>query len=134
MSSERPINPRFEDDMWFNQVSPGPPRYRSRTERPVHYFTVVDKKDGVVLGYVWAADDDDAAAWEPRGDVGPRAHIEGGVWHAILEEAKERGTLPSVALSELYSDPDAGGKGRVLPGSFAEAANAGVVKALARGD
>lgn len=134
MSSERPINPRFDDDMWFNQVSPGPPRYRTRTEKPVRYFTVVDKQDGVILGYVWAADEDDAAAWEPRQAAGPRAFIEGGAWHAMLEEAKGRGIRPSEALAELYVDPDAGVKGRGLPGSLTDAPNAGAVKALAQGD
>ncbi|MEW2467884.1 hypothetical protein ACFVHS_09565 [Streptomyces sp. NPDC057746] len=134
MSSDRPINPRFDDDMWFNEVSPGPPRYQSDTGKPVRYFTVVDKQDGVVLGYVWAADEDDAAAWEPRETVGPRAFIEGGSWHAILEEAKGRGIRPSQALAELYGDPEAGVKGWALPGSLTDAPNAAAVKALAKGE
>ncbi|MFF3920139.1 hypothetical protein ACFYZB_43345 [Streptomyces sp. NPDC001852] len=27
MSSERPVNPRFDEDVHFNLVKPGPPRY-----------------------------------------------------------------------------------------------------------
>ncbi|MET8027426.1 hypothetical protein AB0D78_09845 [Streptomyces avermitilis] len=133
MSSERPINPRFDDDMWFNEVSPGPPRYQTRTEKPVRYFTVVDKQGGAVLGYVWAGDEDDAAAWEPRQAAGPRAQAEGSVWHARLGEAKGRGILPSQALAELLANPE-GNKGRALPGSLTDAPNAGVVKALAKSD
>ncbi|MFE9167916.1 hypothetical protein [Streptomyces kebangsaanensis] len=130
MSSERPINPRFDDDMWFNQVSPGPPRYQTRTDKPVRYFTVVDKQGGAVLGYVWANDEDDAAAWEPRQAAGPRAMSEGSIWHARLEEAKGRGILPSQALAEMLANPE-GNKGRALPGSLTDAPNAAAVEALA---
>lgn len=133
MADERPINPRFDDDLRFNLVSPGPPRYQTRTERPVRYFTVVDKEDGAVLGYVWASGEDDAAAWEPQKAAGPRALREGSVWHARLREAKGRGILPSQALAELLADPE-GNQGRALPGSLADAPNAGAVKVLAQGD
>ncbi|MER6123626.1 hypothetical protein ABT173_13365 [Streptomyces sp. NPDC001795] len=134
MSSEQPINPRFDDDMRFNIVSEGPPRYRDRTDKPVQYFTVVDKGDGAVLGYVWAGDEDDAAAWEPRQAAGPRAFMEGLGWYDRLEEAKGRGLRPSQALAELMADPKAGKNGRVLPGSLTEAPNAGTVESLAQGD
>lgn len=133
MSSERPINPRFDDDMMFNLVSPGPPRYQTGTDKPVRYFTVADKENGVVLGYVWACDEDDAAAWEPRQAAGPRAFAEGGIWHARLEEAKGRGLLPFQALTELLINPE-GNRGRALPESAADAPNAEAVKSLARGD
>ncbi len=116
--------------MWFNQVSPGPSRYQGRTEKPVQYFAVVGKRDGVVLGYVWAGDEDDAAAWEPRQAAGPRALMEGSGWFHRLEEAKGRGILPSQALAELLADPE-GNRGRALPGSLAEAPTLAVVKALA---
>lgn len=76
MSSERPINPRFDEDVHFNLVSPGPARYQNYTEKPVRYFAVVDKQGGAVLGYVWANDEDDAAMWEPREAAGPQAFSE----------------------------------------------------------
>ncbi|GAA3304148.1 hypothetical protein [Streptomyces cinereospinus] len=133
MSSERPINERFNEDVHFNLVSPGPPRYRTYTDKPVRYLTVVDKQDGVVLGYVWANDEDDAAAWEPREAAGPRAFSEGSIWHARLEGAKGRGILPSQALAELSADPE-GVRGRVLPDSLIDAPNATVVEELAKGD
>ncbi|MFI6933114.1 hypothetical protein [Streptomyces sp. NPDC050287] len=133
MSDERPINPRFDDDVHFNLVS-GPPRYRNHTDKPVRCFTVVDKQDGAVLGWVWASDEDDAAAWQPRQAGGPRAANEGGFWIRRLRDAKERGLLPSQALAELYGTPETAGKGRPLPSSLADAPNAAAVKALAKGD
>ncbi|KOG40886.1 hypothetical protein [Streptomyces resistomycificus] len=133
MSSERPINPRFDEDVHFNLVSPGPPRYRNHTDKPVRYFTVVDKQGGAVLGYVWAGDEDDAAMWEPREAAGPRAFSEGGIWHARLEEAKGRGLLPSQALAELLAQPE-GNKGRALPDSLTDAPSATAVEALAKGE
>ncbi|AXE85899.1 MULTISPECIES: hypothetical protein [unclassified Streptomyces] len=133
MSSERPVNPRFAEDMHLNLVS-GPPRYRNHTDKPVRYFTVVDKENGAVLGYVWAGDEDDAAAWEPRQAGGPRAVNEGGFWIRRLRSAKERGLRPSQALAELLADPEPAGKGRGLPGSLTDAPNAAAVEALAQGE
>jgi len=129
--SERPVNRRFDDDMFFRQVSPGPPRYQTRSDKPVRYFSVVDKDGGGVLGYVWAGDEDDAAAWVPRKAAGGRALAEGGHWYARLEEAKGRGIPPSQALAEMLSNPE-GNRGRALPDSLTDAPNAGVVKALAQ--
>ncbi|MEV7996529.1 hypothetical protein AB0O67_32980 [Streptomyces sp. NPDC086077] len=133
MSSERPINPRFDEDVHFNLVSPGPPRYQNHTDKPVRYLTVVAKQDGAVLGYVWANDEDDAAAWEPREAAGPRAFSEGEIWHARLEGAKGRGVLPSQALAELLENSE-GVRGRVLPDSLTDAPNAAAVEALAKGE
>ncbi|GAA0933501.1 hypothetical protein GCM10009549_57750 [Streptomyces thermoalcalitolerans] len=131
MSSERPINPRFDDDVHFNLVEPGPPRYQTHTDKPVRYITVADKQSGEVLGYVWANDEDDAAAWEPREAVGPRAFAEGSIWHARLEGAKNRGLRPSQALAELLANPE-GNRGRVLPDSLTDAPSAAAVEALAK--
>ncbi|MFG2373621.1 hypothetical protein ACGFY9_19375 [Streptomyces sp. NPDC048504] len=132
MSSERPVNPRFAEDMWFQEAPGGPPRYQDWTDKPVQYFTVVDKQGGAVLGYVWACDEDDAAAYEPRQAGGPRAVNEGGFWIRRLRKAKERGLRPSQALAEFSADPDPAGKGRPLPGSLADAPNTAAVEALAQ--
>jgi hypothetical protein len=131
MSSERPVNPRFDDDMRFVEQPGGPPRYHHWTDKPVRYFTVVDKESGSILGYVWAGDEDGAAAYEPRQAAGPRGVNAGGYWVRRLRAARERDLRPSQALTELYGDPDPGGKGRPLPGSLADAANAAAVEALA---
>ncbi|GGZ71561.1 hypothetical protein ACFOOM_02175 [Streptomyces echinoruber] len=134
MSSERPINPRFAEDMRFQEAPGGPPRYRDWTDKPVQYFTVVDKQGGAILGYLWAGDEDNAAAYEPREAAGARAVNEGGFWIRRLRNAKERGIRPSQALAELYGDPEPAGKGRPLPGSLADAPNAAAIEALAKGD
>ncbi|WP_055490185.1 hypothetical protein [Streptomyces sp. TP-A0356] len=134
MSSEQPINPRFDDDLMFVEKPGGPPRYRDWTEKPVQYFTVVDKQSGAVLGYVWAGDEEEAAAWEPRQAAGPRGVNEGMSWISRLRKAKERGLQPSQALAELYGDREPGGNGRPLPGSLTDAPNAAAVEALAQGD
>ncbi|KOG40716.1 hypothetical protein [Streptomyces resistomycificus] len=64
MTDERPVNPRFDEDVHFNLVSPGPPRYRTRSDKPVRYFTVVDKEGGAVLGPASLTDASNAAAVE----------------------------------------------------------------------
>ncbi len=98
----------------------------------MRYFTVVDKQGGAILGYVWAGDEEDAAAYEPRQTAGPRGANEGGFWGRRLRRAKERGIRPTQALTELYGDPEPGGKGRPLPGSLTDAPNAAAVEALAK--
>ncbi|MFB7598791.1 hypothetical protein [Streptomyces sp. NPDC056160] len=133
MSSERPINPRFDEDVHFDLVEPGPARYRTWTDKPVRYFTVVDKQGGATLGYVWASDEDDAAAWVPRKAAGGRALAEGGHWHARLQEAKGQGVAPSRALADMLSSPE-GNRGRALTGSLSDAPDADAVKALAAGE
>ncbi len=133
MAEPAPINPRFAEDLHFNLVKPGSPRYRTRTDKPVRYFTVADKEGGAALGYVWAGDEDDAAAWEPRAAAGGRALAEGDHWHARLEEAKGRDISPFQALAEMLSNPE-DSRGRALPGSLTDAPNAAAVEALAKGD
>ncbi|MFI5881757.1 hypothetical protein [Streptomyces sp. NPDC051554] len=133
MAEPAPINRRFAEDVHFNLVKPGPPRYRTRTDKPVRYFTVADKEGGAALGYVWAGDEDDAAAWEQRAAAGGRALAEGGHWHARLEEAKGRGIPPSQALAEMLSNPE-GNRGRALSDSLTDAPNAAAVETLAKGD
>lgn len=132
MSSEQPVNPRFAEDMWFQEAPGGPARYRDRTDKSVWYFTVADKEGGAVLGYVWGGDEDEAAAYEPRQAAGPRAVNEGGFWIRRLRNAKERGLRPSRALAEFSADPDPAGKGRPSRGSLTAAPNAAAVEALAQ--
>jgi hypothetical protein len=132
VTGERPINPRFAEDVHFNLVS-GPARYRNWTENPVRYFTVVDKENGSVLGYLWAGDED-AAAYEPLEVGGPRAANEGGFWIRRLRDAKKRALLPSQALAELYGSRETAGKGFPLAGSLTDAPNTAAVEALAKGE
>ncbi|WP_405993318.1 hypothetical protein [Streptomyces sp. NBC_00986] len=132
MAEPAPINRRFDEDVHFNLVSPGPPRYRTRTDKPVRYFTVVDKQNGAVLGYVWGGDEDDAAAYVPRRAAGPVGANESISWISRLREAKARGIRPSQAVAEFLAGPEPGGRGRPLPGSLTDAPNTAAVKAVAQ--
>jgi hypothetical protein len=132
MSSERPVNPRFAEDMWFQEAPGGPARYRDRTDKPVRYFTVVDKQNGAVLGYLWGGDEDDAAAYVPRQAAGPVGANESMSWISRLREAKARGIRPFQAVAEFLAGPEPGRRGRPLPGSLTDAPNAAAVEALAR--
>ncbi|MFI5881756.1 hypothetical protein [Streptomyces sp. NPDC051554] len=132
MSSERPVNPRFAEDMWFQEASGGPARYRDRTDKPVRYFTVVDKQSGAVLGYVWGGDEDDAAAYVPKQAAGPVGANESMSWISRLREAKARGIRPSQAVAEFLTGPEPGGRGRSLPGSLTDAPDSAAVKAIAQ--
>ncbi|CAL9315794.1 hypothetical protein SUDANB51_02786 [Streptomyces sp. enrichment culture] len=134
MSSEQPINPCFAEDLWFREAPGGPPRYQDWMDRPVQHFTVVEKQGGAVLGYVWASDEGDAAAYEPRRAAGSRGVDEGISWISRLRAARKRGLRPSEALAEFLADPEPGGRGRPLPGSLTDAPSAAAVEALAAGD
>ncbi|MEG8275427.1 hypothetical protein [Streptomyces sp. AHA2] len=132
MSSEQPAPSRFEEDLQFREKPGGPARYRDWTEKPVQYFTVVDKESGTALGYVWAGDEDDAAAYEPRQEGGPRAVNAGIAWISRLRDGKARGLRPTQTLAELYADAEPRGRTRPLPGSLADAPSAAAVEALAK--
>ncbi|WP_406492967.1 hypothetical protein OHB06_19045 [Streptomyces sp. NBC_01604] len=132
MSSEQPPPSRFDDDMLFREKPGGAVDYKDWTEKPVRYFTVVDKENASILGYLWAGDEDDAAAYEPRKAGGSRATNEGMSWIERLREGKARGLRPTQVLLELYGDPEPGGRGRPLPGSLADAPNAAAVEAFAK--
>ncbi|WP_405613810.1 hypothetical protein [Streptomyces sp. NBC_00076] len=83
---------------------------------------------------MWAGDEDDAAAYQPRQAAGGRGINEGISWISRLREAKARGIRPSQALADFLADSEPPGRGRPLPGSLADAPNAAAVEALAKGD
>ncbi|MFE3944771.1 DUF6508 domain-containing protein [Streptomyces sp. NPDC059118] len=106
------------------------PRYRSTTDRPVHFLAVANAR-GEEMGYLWA-DEDDAAGWclRPAGD---RAGFgEGLAWSAKLAEAKARGLVPTAALAELARGSDPRCVSHVVPGSLATAPSLGALTALAQ--
>jgi hypothetical protein len=131
VSNEKPVNPRLNEDLRFEKKAGGPPRYNSKTDKPVQYFTVADLT-GTVIGYVWANDADDAAGWLVRKAGGPAAFNGGLVWATWLHDAKARGITPTEALAELERASTAGGDSRVVPGSLTEAPDLDVVRTLAR--
>ena len=117
--------------MRFVEQPGGPPRYQHWTDKPVRYFTVVDKEDGSILGYCGRATRTTPPRTSRGQAAGPRGVNEGGYWYVRLRAAKERGLRPSQALAELYGEPEPGGKGRPLPGLSRDAPNAAAVEALA---
>lgn len=131
MSSERPINPRFADDMQMRQVA-GPAAYARRTERPVSYIAVADRT-GTVIGYVWANDEDDAAGWVvPQGLTGDGLNA-GGSWIRALRDGKAREIAPSALLAELTRGANDNDLSHVVPGSRTEAPSLDALKELAAG-
>lgn len=101
--SEVPIAPGYMTEDLELRVIAGPPRYRARTEGPVEYLTVADQ-GGVVVGYIYANDGDDAAGWVSHAAAGHHAHSAYPPWMAKLRVCKARGLLPSAALTELVRD------------------------------
>ncbi|MFF5333700.1 hypothetical protein [Streptomyces sp. NPDC013181] len=77
--------------------------YEQVTEAPVRYAPV--RRDGVTLGYVWAATDDSAAGYVPRTAAGDAAFDAGAVWLSDLRRARGRGLAPLCALELLLRLP-----------------------------
>ncbi|MFJ6016355.1 DUF6508 domain-containing protein [Streptomyces sp. NPDC092952] len=111
--------------------APRTPRYRSTTDGPVRYLTVVDD-EGEVMGYPWGADADDAAGWllRPAGDAaGDRAGL---AWASWFEGARARGLAPAAALAEAAGGPAPGDIGRIVPGLPVGAPSLEALKGLTR--
>ncbi len=130
MSSERRVSPRMTEDLHFNRVEGGPPRYARRTDKAVQYVVIVSAA-GEVIGYVWANDEDDAAGWTVRPAGGDEAFNLGFIWATKLHEAKARGVTPTAALAEMIRDSDPSATSRVQPGSLSEAPTLAALKELA---
>ncbi|MFF7581310.1 hypothetical protein ACFZBE_41435 [Streptomyces sp. NPDC008061] len=126
---QRP-NPRLNEDLLFNAAPGGPPRYSHLSQKPVHHLTVTDR-DGAVIGYVWANDEDDAAGWVVRRAGGDEAFNKGARWARRLHDAKARGIVPTAALAEMIQESDPTKSSHVVPGSLTEAPNADAVRRLA---
>ncbi|MDF6043975.1 hypothetical protein LRD69_17925 [Streptomyces sp. JH14] len=126
---QRP-NPRLNEDLLFNAAPGGPPRYSHVSNKPVQHLTVADR-DGQVIGYTWANDEDDAAGWVVRKAGGDEAFNKGAKWARKLHDAKARGIAPSAALAEMIQESDRTKSSHVVPGSLTEAANPDAVRRLA---
>ncbi|MFF2325502.1 MULTISPECIES: hypothetical protein [unclassified Streptomyces] len=130
MSDEERLNPRLNEDLLFNKAPGGPPRYNRLSDKPVQYLTVASR-DGEVIGYVWANDEDDAAGWLVRKAGGDEAFNKGSRWARKLHDAKARGITPTAALAEMVQESDTAKSSHVVPGSLTEAPNVEVVRSLA---
>ena len=82
-----------------SSLPPSEEEYPETTEHPVHYFAVRDKRQ--ILGYVWAAQADNAAGFEPRTAAGERAFEAGRAWLLRLREAYRLGLPASDVLNWL---------------------------------
>lgn len=84
--------------------------YADWTDTPVRYVPVAEGNR--VLGYLWVADSEGAAGYEPRSAAGEIAYDAGVIWLQRLCDAKARGITPTQALQEflLLDGPDAGGE------------------------
>jgi hypothetical protein len=102
-----------------SRLPEGSARYADMTEGPVRYLTVAGSRG--VLGYLWAADNEDAAGYEPRSAAGEAAFDAALVWLLRLGEAKASGLSPRQALSHLKNAVEHAEAGRVVPDSEAVA-------------
>jgi hypothetical protein len=119
---------RTTADVHFQQVD-GPPRYAKVTAGPVRVATVANPLG--TLGYLWAADADDAAGFVANAAAGSDGSNAAVTWARKLREAKADGLAPSQALARLAGDPGNDQTGRVVPGSEGQASSLDELKALA---
>lgn len=89
-----------------SSLPPSEEEYSETTDHPVRYFTV--QHEGLVLGYLWASADDEAAGYEPRTAAGDSAFEAGREWLLRLREAHSQGLTALVALSWLAHLPRTG--------------------------
>ncbi|MGW7364326.1 hypothetical protein ACWGI8_13070 [Streptomyces sp. NPDC054841] len=129
MSRKRRVSPRMTEPLPFEEVD-SPPRYATTTDKPVQHVTVADRQ-GTILGYVWANDEDDAADWKVRRAGGDEAFNMGALYVSKLHEAKARGIAPTAALAELVRDSDSAKPSHIVPGSLEQAPSLEAVKDLA---
>ncbi|WP_329566913.1 hypothetical protein [Kitasatospora sp. NBC_01266] len=87
--------------------------------------------DGVVLGYLWAAEHDDAANFLPAVAAGIPGRQAKGAWKTELRERKQRDLTPAQALAELSDGVGHANYGWVIPGSEANAPTLDALKAIA---
>lgn len=106
----------------------GPPRYPSRTDKPVEHITLATKR-GELMGYIYANDEDAAAGWHPVASASPDAQNLVAPWMRMLSDAKRRGLQPTAALDEMLGaiHPHS----HVVPGSRQTSASLDVLKQLA---
>ncbi|MGI5140023.1 MULTISPECIES: hypothetical protein [unclassified Streptomyces] len=128
MSREQRINPRFAEDLPFNEVS-GPPRYNRATDGPVQYVSIANAA-GSVIGYVWANDADEAAGWLTPPGLRPADLNAGAPWLWKLRDAKARDLAPTALLAELMEGAGDSERSHVVPGSLSEVGTLGALRDL----
>ncbi|AYF77075.1 hypothetical protein D7D52_28355 [Nocardia yunnanensis] len=88
----------------FGAIAPVPtPTYPDETTSAVIYLPVSLK--GVIVGYVWASTNDDAAGYIPRAAVGQAGVVAGGLWRSRLIDARMAGLSALDAARRCRSLP-----------------------------
>lgn len=119
----------YRNRVFYHGSGLGGDGYAKTANGQVEYVAVAGEHG--VLGYLWAADAEGAASYEPR-DAAEDAGYQAGLrWLERLREAKEHGLSPSAALVELSRDPGDHRMGRVVPGSRTTAPDLATVRELA---
>ncbi|MFB4301416.1 hypothetical protein [Actinomadura sp. NTSP31] len=128
---------RTTENLDLRRVGSAPANYPSRTDRPVGYLAV--GAGDTVLGYLWAADGEDAAGFVRRPAAGDDGANEAVAWTKELRAAKAR-DVPAARLLDEFAAADlpvadgAWHPGKVIPGSRAEAPSLTALKELAARD
>src|SRR5438105_3677661 len=131
MTERRPPG-YLREDLEMRQIA-GPISYAARTDKPVEYIALASQQD-VVIGYIYANDEDKAAGWQPRPAAGFELHNYAASWMRKLQNAKDRGLKPSQALDELIcagTDYPARPLSHIVPGSRTTASGLAALKELA---
>jgi hypothetical protein len=115
------------EDLEMREVS-GPPRYTSRTNKPVEHIALATQ-EGKCVGYLYANDEDDAAGWQAVAGASPDEQNLAAPWMRMLQDAKQRGLKPSAALEEMLraTPPNS----HVVPGSRNLSASLDALKVIA---
>ncbi|GAA2283152.1 MULTISPECIES: hypothetical protein [Kitasatospora] len=128
MSNSDWTSDRLSQDLQFKVVGEGPPRYTRTTEQSVEFVKAINDR-GLVTGYLWVCDADDAAGFERRlVDRNLNSDI---FWYGKLHDAKAQGLSPSQALQRLFTDPGNPSDGRLVPDTRAVASSLAELKGLA---
>ena len=114
-----PLSPFTADRRTYPPVTTGPVRYLP-IRRAGGGRDGRDSGDGGVLGYLWAAETDDAASFVAAARAGAAGAAVKGHWISWLVERRSEGLSPLRAL-ERAAAVDTGG-GAPAPGSAASTA------------
>lgn len=121
----------LKDEPAFRTVW-APDTYPRTTSAAVRYVPVV--KDGVVIGYLWAATTDDATQYVAREQAGDAALDAAVAWTRRLRWAKANGITPLQALTLWAGTPEDPRAGAVPPGTPFEAPSLAHLAELAATD
>lgn len=123
-------SPRLSEELEFTLQPGGPRDYAGATDGPIRYVSVADG-GGVLLGYLWAAQEEDAAGFVPRAAVGGDAMNAWVDWTMELRARKERDLTPVQALAELSDGVGHANYGWVVAGSEESATGSAALQELA---